>query len=102
LALVALPLILALFYPEPALLASQSAVLGLVLVLLVALLRRWLSPASRAVRGVGGGRPSQVSHSSKDFISTGSASAVSTGSTRDLPVPVAAGSASGSTRAAVN
>ena len=102
LAVVTLPLVLALFFPEPALLASQPAVLGLALVFLVAALRRWLSPTSPAVRGTGGGRPSHPSHSATDFVQSGSASAVSTGSTRDLPVPVAAGNASGSTKAAVS
>jgi len=101
LALLSVILLGALFYPEPAVVAGQAAVLGLLLILLVVVLRKWLLPAASSVR-TAGGRPTHIGHSSTEFVQSGSASAVPTGSTRDLPTPAALQSASGSTKAALS
>ena len=89
---------LCLLYPEPAIVLCQAATLGLGLIVLVALLRRWFGTKPSTI--VRGGVVSNSGHSSTEFLyQPNAASTGSTGSARDLP---AATSASGSTRAAVN
>ena len=90
-------LALGLLFPEPAIVLGQAAALGLGLVLVVAVLRRWLGAPRNETMVVRGGGGSSVGHPSTEFLYQ--APATGTGSTQSAAkAPAAAGGASGSSR----